>query len=144
MRRAERDGMQPPVRVLIIDPHHGMRAAMRALLQGESDIAVCGERDDATTLLADGAVDVIIADERGAGVATPAPRTALHELSRRAPVIVVGTGDPAYYAAAELHAGAGAYWSKLDDIDALPAAVRAVASLLGPRVGAANTWFPAG
>jgi DNA-binding NarL/FixJ family response regulator len=73
-----------------------------------------------------GAVDVVLVDEAIAGISSSAARIALDALSPRAAVVVMGMGDPAMYADAEIAAGADGYWAKFGDTDALIDLVRAV------------------
>jgi two-component system, NarL family, response regulator NreC len=104
--------MQWLMRVVIVDPHRAMRSALRAVLDAEPDMEVVGDGQDLSAALGAvraGAVDVLVVDGRVAGVSSSAARSALEVLSRRTAVVVMGMGDPAIYAHAEIAAGAAGY-----------------------------------
>jgi DNA-binding NarL/FixJ family response regulator len=126
------------IEVAIVERHDGFRAALNDLLGGESDLRVLSFRDTESFVAADRDVDVILADERLAGVSSGAARAALASVSRRAPVLVMGTGEPDAYAEAVTGAGAVGYWPKYGDVDTLVRTVRAAGLIgachaLGPR-----------
>jgi DNA-binding NarL/FixJ family response regulator len=128
------------IEVAIIDPHAGIRAALEGLLDDEADLRVTAFRDVESFFAADrvGDVDVVLADERLAGVSSGAARAALKSVSKHAPVLVMGTGEPGSYAEAMTAAGAVGYWPKYGDIDTLIRTVRAAGLIgacdaLGPR-----------
>jgi DNA-binding NarL/FixJ family response regulator len=129
--------MSEPVRVVLVDPHHGMRMAMRWLLNDEAGIAVVGEGADQAAVqhaVIAGGVDVVVADERVAGMASEAARTGLDGLSSIASVVVTGTGEACMYTAPYRAAGAAGYWCKLDATDGLGEVIRAAAAARGvPR-----------
>jgi DNA-binding NarL/FixJ family response regulator len=129
--------MSEPVRVVLVDPHHGMRMAMRWWLADEAGLAVVGEGADQAAVeraLTAGDVDVVVADERVAGIRSEAARTALDGLSLIASVVVTGTGDACIYSPRHRAAGAAGYWCKLDATDRLGEVIRAAAAARGgPR-----------
>jgi DNA-binding NarL/FixJ family response regulator len=105
-----------------VDPHPAMRRALRAALELEDGIRVAGEAGDMLTALRDAAdsrIAVAIVDSRLAGLQSPFTLDGLRALARRAPVVVMGTGDPALYAASYVEAGASGYWAKDGDLTAL-------------------------
>ena len=124
--------MRRLIEVAIVDPHDGIRTALAGLLGGEADLRVTAFRDVASFFAADrvGDVDVVLADERLTGVSSGAARAALESVSKRAPVVVMGTGEPSSYADALSAAGAVGYWPKYGDLDTLVRTVRA-AGLIG-------------
>jgi DNA-binding NarL/FixJ family response regulator len=121
--------MRRLVRVAIVDSHAALRAALRTLIAGEDGMQVVGEAGDRRAAADAGDVDVVVVDERVAGAGTRQQRAALVAMSRRAPVVVTGMGDPALYAGAHLEAGAAGYWPKFGEVDALIALVRRVAAV---------------
>ncbi len=113
-------------RVLIVDDHPLVRCGLAALIEGEPDLAVCGEAATATEALAlvcDMAPDAVIADlslpdnsgvrliERLAGLEHP-PR-----------ILVFSMYEESLFASRSLSAGASGYLNKheagLDVIEAL-------------------------
>jgi DNA-binding NarL/FixJ family response regulator len=105
-----------------------MRGALRAALEFEDGIRVAGEAGDmlaALRVAADAPITLAIVDSRLAGLQSPFALDALRALARRAPVVVMGTGDPALYAASYVAAGASGYWAKDGDLTALVALLRA-------------------
>jgi DNA-binding NarL/FixJ family response regulator len=124
--------MRRPIRVAIVDPHDGIRDALRQLLADEADLQVTAFRDVGTFVAASRAAhfDVALADERVAGASPSAARTMLGVISERVPVVVMGMGEPDYYADAMTAAGAVGYWPKFGDVDVLVQTIRA-AGLVG-------------
>ncbi|MFT4189246.1 MAG: response regulator transcription factor [Aeromicrobium sp.] len=105
----------PPIRVVIVDDQHMVRAGFRMLVDSQSDMEVVGEAGDgveAVDLLASVAADVVLMDVR-------MPRMDGVEATRRiAPgdgrpkVVVLTTFDLDEYAFAALQAGASAFLLK--------------------------------
>jgi DNA-binding NarL/FixJ family response regulator len=117
-----------PIELLVVDPHPAMRGALRAALELEDDIHVAGEVGDvfaALRLAADARITLAILDSRLAGLQSPHTVGALRALARRVRVVVMGTGDPAMYAASYVEAGASGYWVKDGDLAALVRLLRA-------------------
>jgi DNA-binding NarL/FixJ family response regulator len=117
-----------PIELLVVDPHPAMRAALRAALELEDGIRVAGEAGDvlgALRVAADAPLTVALVDSRLAGVQSPLALDALRALARRVTVVVMGTGDPALYAASYVGAGASGYWAKDGDLAALVGLLRA-------------------
>lgn len=120
--------MHEPIELLVVDSHPAMRGALRAALELEDGIRVAGEAGDmlaALRLAGDAPITLAIVDSRLAGLQSPFALDALRALARRAAVVVMGTGDPALYAASYVAAGASGYWAKDGDLTALVALLRA-------------------
>ena len=127
--------MYAPIELLVVDPHPAMRGALRAALGFEDGIRVAGEAGDmlaALRLAADAPNTVAIIDSRLAGLRSPLALDALTALERRVPVVVMGMGDPALYAAPYLKAGASGYWAKDGDLAALVGLLRTAADRQRP------------
>ena len=120
--------MHEPIELLVADPHPAMRGALCAALQIEDGIPVAGEASDMFAALrdvADARITLAIIDSGLAGLQSPLALDALRALARRVPVVVMGMGDPALYAAAYIEAGASGYWAKDGDLTALVGLLRA-------------------
>ena len=120
--------MHEPIDLLVADPHPAMRGALCAALRLEDGIRVAGEASDMFAALrdvADARITLAIIDSGLAGLQSPLALDALRALARRVPVVVMGMGDPALYAAAYVEAGASGYWAKDGDLTALVGLLRA-------------------
>ena len=116
--------MHELIELLVLDAHPAMRGALRASLEFEDGIRVVGEAGDmfaALRLATDGRVTAALVDTRLARLQSPLDLDGLRALARRAPVVVMGMGDPAQYAASYLAAGASGYWTKDGDLATLVA-----------------------
>jgi DNA-binding NarL/FixJ family response regulator len=81
------------VAVLIADPHPATRRAIHNALKGEKTVQVVREAPDLpSALIAVSAdqTDIVLADSRVAGLGSESARAGLEQLSRQAPVIVMG------------------------------------------------------
>jgi DNA-binding NarL/FixJ family response regulator len=116
------------IEVAIVEPHDGTRDALRDLLEYEDDLRVTAFRDAESMIAADrlADVDVVLADERLAGISSPAARITLDSLSKLTRVIAMGMGERDHYAEPVTKAGAAGYWPKFGDVDTLVRMVRAV------------------
>jgi DNA-binding NarL/FixJ family response regulator len=106
-----------------------LRAAtpVRASLELEDGIRVAGEADDvlgALRFAADAPITLAIVDSRLAGLQSPLALDGLRALACRVPVVVMGIGDPALYAAGYVEAGANSHWAKDGDLTALVGLLR--------------------
>jgi DNA-binding NarL/FixJ family response regulator len=118
------------VAVLIADPHPGTRSAIRNALKDAKTIKRVREAPDlpsAITAASANQVDIVLADSRIAGLGSEVARAGLAQLSRRAPVIVMGMNDPRVYDAPLQAAGAAGYWPKDGDLAQLTGLIDAAA-----------------
>jgi DNA-binding NarL/FixJ family response regulator len=118
-----------PIELLVVDRHRAMRGALRAALALEDGIRVAGEAGDmlvALRVAADLPVTVAIVDSGLVGLQAPLALDALRALVRRVPVVVMGMGDAALYAAAYVAVGASGYWAKDGELAALVVVVWSV------------------
>jgi len=123
-------GPATPVRrrILIVDAHPLLRRGLAALIDGESDLVVCGQTATAEAALlaiaADGP-DLVIADfslEDSVGLALTAEIRARHP---DLPVLLMSIDDPALGCEPALRAGARGYVSKRELDGSALAAIRA-------------------
>jgi two-component system NarL family response regulator len=131
---------EPPIRVLLADPHALFRRGVRMVLDEEAGIEVvaeCADGLDAVDRIAELAPDLVLIDVRMPGISGI-------EVTRRArslvpnvkvAILTVSEDDEDLFAA--VRAGATGYLLKEVSIEELPAAVRAVArgqSLISPSM----------
>jgi two-component system nitrate/nitrite response regulator NarP len=129
--------VNPPVEILIVEPHPAMRRSLRATLDAEPGInvaAVTGDVITAFRMARRPGVSVVVLDGGLAGLGTPDGAGALARLARRVPVIVAGMGEPELYAAPYAAAGASGYWPKYGELATLVELLRSAAA---PRRAAA-------
>ena len=114
--------------ILIVDDHPVVREGLRLLIEGQADLAVCGEAegvDDALALIRDQKPDLVIVDlslkdSHGLDLVRH-----IADLDWKIRVLVYSMHDQAFYAAAARDAGAAAYVSKSSSGQATLVAVRA-------------------
>jgi two-component system NarL family response regulator len=133
-------GAEPPIRVLLADPHALFRRGVRLVLDDEPDIEVIGECDDgldAVDRIVELSPDLVLMDVRLPGVsgieATRRARTLVPNV--KVAILTVSEDDDDLFAA--VRAGATGYILKEVAIEDLPDAVRAVArgdSLISPSM----------
>ncbi|HTL84212.1 MAG TPA: response regulator transcription factor [Acidimicrobiia bacterium] len=131
---------EPPIRVLLADPHALFRRGVRMVLDEEPGIEVvaeCADGLDAVDLIAELAPDLVLIDVRMPGIsgieATRRARSLVPNL--KVAILTVSEDDEDLFAA--VRAGATGYFLKEVSIEDLPAAVRAVArgqSLISPSM----------
>jgi DNA-binding NarL/FixJ family response regulator len=131
---------EPPIRVLLADPHALFRRGVRMVLDEEPGIEVvaeCADGLDAVDLIAELAPDLVLIDVRMPGIsgieATRRARSLVPNL--KVAILTVSEDDEDLFAA--VRAGATGYLLKEVSIEELPAAVRAVArgqSLISPSM----------
>lgn len=109
-------GKQLPVRrVLIIDDHPIVREGLRSILDGEDDLAVCGEAQtvhEARNAIKQLEPDLVITEfslKQGDGIDLVRDVRAHHP---RLPILVLSSHDEAIYAERMLAAGANGYIMK--------------------------------
>lgn len=134
------DGMTAPIRVVLVDDDHLVRAGLRLLLSGDDDIEVVGEAGDgleAEDVIAANAPDVVLMDIRmprcDGLVATERELRKQPELA----VLVLTTFQDDDLVLGALQRGARGFLLKDTPPHELVAAVRAVAdgrSILSPAV----------
>ena len=130
----------PPIRVLLADPHALFRRGVRLVLEEESDIEVVGEAGDgldAVERIVELTPDLVLIDVGMPGVsgieATRRVRAAVPSV--KVAILTVSDRDEDLFA--EVRAGATGYLLKEVSIEELPEAVRAVArghSLISPSM----------
>lgn len=119
-----------PIRLLLVDDHALVRDALRTLIEGEPDLAVCGtagtavECRDAIARLAPDLIilDLSLADCDGTRL--------IHEIAagpRPVRILVLSSYEESTYAERCLHAGASGYVNKRAAADDIRRAIRAVA-----------------
>jgi DNA-binding NarL/FixJ family response regulator len=131
---------EPPIRVLLADPHALFRRGVRMVLDGEADIEVvaeCADGLDAVDRIAELAPDLVLIDVRMPGIsgieATRRARSLVPNL--KVAILTVSEDDEDLFAA--VRAGATGYLLKEVSIEELPDAVRAVArgqSMISPAM----------
>jgi two-component system NarL family response regulator len=131
---------EPPIRVLLADPHALFRRGVRMVLDEEPGIEVvaeCADGLDAVDRIVELAPDLVLIDVRMPGIsgieATRRARTLVPNL--KVAILTVSEDDEDLFAA--VRAGATGYLLKEVSIEELPAAVRAVArgqSLISPSM----------
>jgi two-component system NarL family response regulator len=130
----------PPIRVLLADPHALFRRGVRLVLEDEADIEVVGEAGDgldAVERITELTPDLVLMDVGMPGVsgieATRRVRAAVPSV--KVAILTVSERDEDLFAA--VRAGATGYLLKEVSIEELPEAVRAVArghSLISPSM----------
>lgn len=132
------------IRIVLVDDHPVIRAGLRALVDGQEDLAVVGEADGldrAVTVVTEDRPDVVLMDlSLGDGEAGGAEVTAaLRALAEPPEVLVLTTYDTESDILRALEAGARGYLLKDAPPDELFAGIRATArgeTVLAPSVAA--------
>lgn len=104
-----------PIRVLITDDHPVIRAGLRGMLMGETDIALAGEAtsgDEAVALLRDEPFDVVLMDLRMPGEDGTAVIPRLLAVRPHARVIMLSTYEKAADIQRAIDSGAAGYLGK--------------------------------
>jgi DNA-binding NarL/FixJ family response regulator len=120
-----------PLRIVIVDDHPILRKGLAQLINGEPDLAVCGESADpegALAVIGAEAPDVAVVDlslGTGNGLDLVKALAASHPAVR---VLVLSMRDELLYAEGALRAGARGYIMKQEATRDLLAAIRQVAS----------------
>lgn len=129
-----------PVNVLLVDDHAVVRAGLKAIIDGTSDLSVCGEAADeaaALTLLRERAVDVAVVDLMlGKSSALPSLKRFL-QYRPGLRILTFSMHNEEVYATRALQAGAHGYLMKGADSETLLDAIRTVAAgriYLSPRI----------
>ena len=120
---------QPKVRVFLVDDHALVREQLTALIQAESDLAVCGEAEDAATgllLIKRLAPELVILDislKRSSGLDL---LKRLQEVQPKPAVLVLSMHEATFYAERALRAGALGYITKEEATVNILSAIRQV------------------
>ena len=131
---------EPPIRVLLADPHALFRRGVRLVLEDEPDIEVVGEAGeglDAVERIVELVPDLVLMDVRMPGLSGIDATRRVRELvpSVKVAILTVSENDDDLFAA--VRAGATGYLLKEVSIEELPDAVRSVArghSLISPSM----------
>lgn len=131
------------IRIVLVDDHPVVRAGLRALIDGQSDLDVVGEAQDlasAERLVALEQPDVVLMDlNLGSGMGGAEVTARLRALARAPEVLVLTTYDTEADVLRALDAGARGYLLKDAPPDELFAGIRATArgeTVLAPSVAA--------
>src|SRR5438034_9144949 len=104
-----------PIRVMLVDDHHIVRAGLAALLNRQPDIEVVAEAEDgaqAVVLYKSARPDVVLMDARMPGMSGAETTAAIRKKSPDARVIILTTFDGAEDIHRALQAGARGYLLK--------------------------------
>lgn len=134
--------MSGPIRVLMADDHHVVRAGLRAVLESEPDIDVVDEAatgEAAVSRAREGGIDLVLMDLQFAGGAVQGvdATAAITALPQAPTVLVLTTYDSDADITAALGAGACGYLLKDTPPDQLADAIREAAagrSPMGPSI----------
>ena len=116
-------------RVLIVDDHAVLRDGLTQLINGEPDLAVCGEAasaEEAVELAAKLKPDLAIVDLTLEGAGGMELIKNLKAMQPRLSVLVLSMHDEAFYAERALRAGASGYVMKRAARDQIMQAIRSV------------------
>lgn len=116
-------------RVLVVDDHSCVRMSLRAVINGEPDLLVCGEAEDARSALA--AVEQLSPDLAIVDIALKGSHgfDVIRDLQihrPKLPVLVHSVHDEELYAPLCLQFGARGYMNKGEDVKAIIQAIRIV------------------
>jgi DNA-binding NarL/FixJ family response regulator len=117
------------IRLLLVDDHPVMRAALAALLGFEKDFLIVGQADDGTTALRvwrENRPDVCLLDVTMAGMDGFETLRRLREISPQARVLMLTSSESAEDMEHAMAAGAQGYLTKNVDYADLVAAIRSV------------------
>jgi DNA-binding NarL/FixJ family response regulator len=118
--------MDAVMRIVIIEPHQVVREALQDLFASEPGFEVVAA-PSLSVGQQPGSFDVALVDDTVAGALTSTTRATIEALSKRAPVIVIGFGEPAYYEEDHVASGAVGYWPKDGNVEVLIGLARAAA-----------------
>jgi DNA-binding NarL/FixJ family response regulator len=119
----------PAIRLLLVDDHPVMRAALAALLGFEKDFLIVGQADDGKTALRvwrENRPDVCLLDVTMAGMDGFETLRQLREISPQARVLMLTSSESAEDMEHAMAAGAHGYLTKNVDYADLVAAIRSV------------------
>ena len=119
----------PRAKVFLVDDHALVRKHLRALIEGEPDLEVCGEAADVPTALAriqQGEPDLVILDITLKGSSGLDLLDALKGRQPRPAVVVLSVHEEAFYVKRALEAGALGYITKEEATVEILTAIRRV------------------
>ena len=127
--KSEKFGAPRKRPVLVVDDHPSVRMALRMVINGEPDMVVCGEIEDAQPALA--AVEQLSPDIIIVDIALKASHGLdlirdVHLRHPRLPVFVHSAHSEELYAPLCFHFGARGYMSKGEDVQTIVLAIRTV------------------
>ncbi|WP_109210344.1 MULTISPECIES: response regulator transcription factor [Microbacterium] len=131
---------EPPIRVLIADDQHLIRAGLRAIIDAEPDLRVVGEASDGATAAREAVAtraDVVLMDVQMPGVEGIEGVRRVVEVRPEARVLMLTMFDLDEYVAGALRAGASGFLLKTTPPAELATAIRASRSgamLFAPSV----------
>ena len=117
------------VNILLVDDHPLVRDQLRAVVESEKDLRICGETEDGHH-----ALSVISATKPGLAIVDLTLKRSsgfdlikeIHQRHPKLPVLVLSMHDEALYAERSLQAGARGYVMKQQETDILLEAIRQV------------------
>jgi len=121
--------LRKKIKVFIVDDHALMRRGLADLVNGEDDLTVCGEADEAPKALSGiskTAPDLVIADMSLRGSSGLELIKNVKVLRPDLPILVLSMHDENIYAQRVLRAGAKAYVMKQDAADRVLQAIRKI------------------
>jgi DNA-binding NarL/FixJ family response regulator len=116
-------------RVVIVDDHPLFRERLSELINGEPDMEVCGEAEDAQQaigLIRDSSPDLAVVDISLKGCSGLMLIKSIRALSIGVPILVLSMQDESLYAERALRSGATGYITKDEPADNVLSAIRRV------------------
>jgi DNA-binding NarL/FixJ family response regulator len=116
-------------RVVIVDDHPLFRERLSELINGEPDMEVCGEAEDAQQaigLIRDSSPDLAVVDISLKGCSGLVLIKSIRALSIGVPILVLSMQDESLYAERALRSGATGYITKDEPADNVLSAIRRV------------------
>jgi DNA-binding NarL/FixJ family response regulator len=116
-------------RVVIVDDHPLFRERLSELINGEPDLEVCGEAEDAQQaigLIRDSSPDLAVVDISLKGCSGLVLIKSIRALSIGVPILVLSMQDESLYAERALRSGATGYITKDEPADNVLSAIRRV------------------
>lgn len=126
----------PPIRIVVVDDHEGVRAGLIRFFDNEDDMIVVGEGatgQDALQLVHDQEPDVLLLDVEIPLIRGNEVVKQLHDMELGVKVLAVSSYDDAYHIFGMLEMGANGYITKDEVPEHLLTAVRCVATESPPK-----------
>ena len=118
-----------PSRVLLVDDHPIVRQGLRQMIDRESDLAVCGEAEEARSALhaiATQKPDIVVMDISLNGPSGIEILRTVRQTDARLRVLVLSMHDETVYAERALRAGANGYIMKQEAAEKVLVALRRI------------------